>query len=337
MTSLALSAHQSGRVSDALLSVQSSIKDWLAEVTTEMVHIITSDAPLLAQVGRHLITMKGKQFRPTLVLLSSAVDDTPTDRAIAMAAIVELIHLATLVHDDAVDHSVLRRGMPTINALFSHQIAVIMGDFLYSVALTRLAKLEDLAALHVLVDASTQMTIGEMRQLSTLEPLAFSEEDYEFLIRSKTASFMSAACQVGSMCGASRHREALARYGDALGMAFQIIDDLIDYTEATETTGKPTGLDLQEHKVTLPLIAALRTMSPAARRRVEAFFASDTPDEAGVAEMVEIVTEAGGLEYARRRGEEFASQAEAALAPLPPSVAREALLSSITYVMERNA
>ena len=336
MTSLA-TPRRSGPVSGALLSVQAPIKERLAAVVQEMERIIISDAPLLAQVGQHLMMMKGKLFRPTLVLLSSAADDSATDRAVAMAAIVELIHLATLVHDDAVDHSVLRRGMPTINALFSHQIAVIMGDFLYSVALTRLAQLEDLAALHVLVGASTRMTVGEMRQLSVQEPLAFSEEDYEFLIRSKTASLMSAACQVGAMCGAGRHQEALGRYGDALGMAFQIIDDLIDYTEATETTGKPTGLDLHEHKVTLPLIAALRTMSPAARKRVEEFFKSNTPDEAGVAEVIEIVTEAGGLDYARRRGEEFAGRAEQALATIPPSAVRDALSSAITYVMERNA
>lgn len=324
-------------MSDALATIQASIKERLDGVVQEMERIVTGDAPLLAQVGRHLLAMKGKLFRPTLVLLSSATDDTPADEAVPMAAVVELIHLATLVHDDAVDHSVLRRGMPTINALFSHQISVIMGDFLYSVALNRLLALDDVAALRVLVNASTRMTVGELRQLSNTEPLAFSEEDYEFLIRAKTASLISGACQVGALCGAPRHLDALARYGDALGMAFQIADDMIDYTEATETTGKPTGLDLREHKVTLPLIAALRTMSPAARERVEAFFASDTPDDRGVAQVIGIVAEAGGLDYARRRGDEFACRAEEALATLPESVARDALSSSIAYVMERHA
>jgi octaprenyl-diphosphate synthase len=302
-----------------------------------MEDLIIGNAPLLAQAGAHLMTMKGKMFRPTLVLLSSAVDDSQMDTAISMAAVVELIHLATLVHDDAVDHSVLRRGMPTINALFSHQISVIMGDFLYSVALTRLASLQDMAALQVLVNASTQMTIGEMHQLSTIEPLAFSESDYEFLIRSKTASLISAACQVGAMCGAAPHLEALARYGEALGMVFQIADDLIDYTEDTKTTGKPAGLDLRQHKVTLPLIAALQTMPRANRAKVEEFFANDTPDDAEVADLISIVAEEGGLEYARRRGEEFAVQAEAALATLPATVARDALASSISYVMERHS
>jgi len=321
----------------ALAEIQASVRGRLDDVTREMEHIITGDAPLLAQVGQHLMTMKGKMFRPTLVLLSSATDDTPTPRAATMGAVVELIHLATLVHDDAVDHSVLRRGMPTINSLFSHQISVIMGDFLYSVALKRLMALDDMAALRVLVDASTQMTVGEMRQLSTIEPLTFSEGDYEFLIRAKTASLMSAACRVGAMCGAERHTGPLRMYGDALGMAFQIADDLIDYTEVAETTGKPTGLDLREHKVTLPLIAALRTISPAARARVEQFFAAEEPTDAGVAEMVGIVADSGGLDYARRRGREYAAQAAEALDALPETVARQALFSSISYVMERHA
>jgi len=324
-------------ITPVLGQIQAPVRDRLDAVTQEMERIVTGDVPLLAQVGKHLMAMKGKMFRPTLVLLSSAVTDTPDDRASILGAVVELIHLATLVHDDAVDHSVLRRGMPTINSLFSHQISVIMGDFLYSVALTRIVALDDIPALRTLVGASTQMTIGEMRQLSTVEPLTFSEADYEFLIRSKTASLISAACRVGASCGAAAYADALAKYGDALGMAFQIADDLIDYTEATETTGKPTGLDVREHKVTLPLISALRTMSPAARARVDAFFASDEPTDAGVAEVIAIVAEAGGLEYARRKGAEFAEQAADALAGLPDTVARDALFASISYVMERHA
>jgi octaprenyl-diphosphate synthase len=320
-----------------LSDIQAPVRDRIEAVSREMERIVIGDAPLLAQVGQHLMTMRGKMFRPTLVLLASATDDTPNEHAVTLGAVVELVHLATLVHDDAVDHSVLRRGMPTINSLFSHQISVIMGDFLYSVALARLAALDDMRALRALVDASTQMTVGEMRQLSVLEPLTFSEDDYEFLIRAKTASLMSAACRVGAMCGAERHLDTLSRFGDALGMAFQIADDLIDYTEVAETTGKPAGLDLREHKVTLPLIAALRTMSPVARTTVDRFFANDSPTDASVAEIVGIVTEAGGLEYARQRGLEYARHAEAALAELPETVARAALFASISYVMERHA
>ena len=235
-----------------------------------MWRIVATDNPLVTDVNAHLLLAKGKMVRPTLLLLSSNVDGTPEPRATALAAVAELIHLATLVHDDAVDHSVLRRGRPTINALFSHQVSVIMGDFLYSRALSELVRLGDMEPLAVFTGASNALTLGEMRQLGALDALAFSEQDYDTLIESKTASLFAAACEVGALCGAQRHRKALTTFGQRLGMAFQVADDLLDYTEAQETTGKPTGLDLREHKVTLPLIFALRTMSPAARRRVDA-------------------------------------------------------------------
>jgi octaprenyl-diphosphate synthase len=212
-----------------------------------------------------------------------------------------------------------------------------MGDFLYSRALSELVRLGDMEPLAVFTAASNALTLGEMRQLAALDALAFSESDYDTLIESKTASLFAAACEVGSLCGARRHRKALTRFGQRLGMAFQVADDLLDYTEAQETTGKPTGLDLKEHKVTLPLIFALRTMSPGARRRVDALFANPEPDEAIIAEVVEIVREEGGLEYARRRGEDFAQEAEEALAELPDSVYRSSLADSIGYVMDRRS
>jgi octaprenyl-diphosphate synthase len=265
------------------------------------------------------------------------VDGGSEPRATTLAAVAELIHLATLVHDDAVDHSVMRRGRPTINALFSHQVSVIMGDFLYSRALSELVRLGDMEPLAVFTAASNALTLGEMRQLAALDALAFSEEDYDTLIESKTASLFAAACEVGSLCGAQRYRAPLTRFGQRLGMAFQVADDLLDYTEDQETTGKPTGLDLREHKVTLPLIAALRTMSPAARMRVDVLFADPNPDDGLIAEVVEIVREQGGLEYARHRGEEFAQEAEEALGALPESEYRSALAEAIGYVMDRRS
>jgi octaprenyl-diphosphate synthase len=330
-------APDSSSEKDTLRRIQASIKDTLDDVTAEMSASVLRDAPLLAQMGQHLMAMRGKMFRPTLVLLCSATENRSERQAVTLAAAVELIHLATLVHDDAVDHSVLRRGMPTLNSLFTHQISVIMGDFLYSIALTKLVTLGDIDALRALTRASTEMTIGEMRQLAVNDSLAFSEDDYYALIRSKTASLMSAACECGALAGARGHRDTLMRFGDALGMAFQIADDLIDYTEAQETTGKPTGLDLKEHKVTLPLIAALRVMTPGERKRVEALFANENPADAEVAGVISIVAANGGLDYARQKGVLFAEQAREALSGLPETVAREALFESISYVMERHA
>jgi len=262
-------ANSSPSLADTLRQIQTPVQEGLREVIAEMWRIVATDNPLVSDVNAHLLLAKGKMVRPTLLLLSSSVDGSPEPRATTLAAVAELIHLATLVHDDAVDHSVMRRGRPTINGLFSHQVSVIMGDFLYSRALSDLVRLGDMAPLAVFTNASNALTLGEMRQLAALDALAFSEDDYDTLIESKTASLFAAACEVGSLCGAQRHRNALTRFGQRLGMAFQVADDLLDYTEAQETTGKPTGLDLREHKVTLPLIFALRKMPTAARRRVD--------------------------------------------------------------------
>lgn len=299
--------------------------------------IVASELPLVGQVSAHLLAMRGKLFRPTLLLLSSEVAETPEEKAVTLAASLELIHLATLVHDDAVDHSALRRGMPTVNALFSHQISVIMGDFLYSTALTHLVGLGDLAALQALTRASTEMTLGEMRQLAVTDPLNFTEREYDDLIRSKTASLMRTACQLGAIAGARDYYGPLGNFGENLGMAFQITDDLLDYREVKETTGKPSGLDLREHKVTLPLIHALREMSPPSRSEVERLFAGEGASDDDITKVVQIVAEAGGFEYARQRGEEFAERAHDALGKLPDTVARDSLSASISYVMERHS
>ncbi len=320
-----------------LQAIQLPIRAKLDDVSRAMSRIVSSDLPLVGQVSAHLLAMRGKMFRPTLLLLSSEVADEPTDQAVTLAATLELIHLATLVHDDAVDHSVLRRGMPTVNALFSHQVSVIMGDFLYSTALTHLVALGDLEALQALTRASTEMTLGEMRQLAVTDPLRFSESEYYDLIRSKTASLMRAACELGALSGARRYRDALASYGENLGMAFQIADDLLDYREEKETTGKPSGLDLREHKVTLPLIHALRGMSSSSRQEVERLFDAETADDGEIASVMRIVEENGGFDYARQRGEEFAERAHDALSDLPDTVARRSLSASISYVMERHS
>jgi octaprenyl-diphosphate synthase len=321
----------------ALREIQEPVAGRLEDVVAEMRRVVTAELPLIEQVSGHLLQMRGKMFRPTLALLASETAGTPQPRVVTLAAVVELMHLASLVHDDSVDHSAMRRGLPTVNSLFSHQVSVIMGDFLYSRALEALVAMEDLGLLRVLTGVSTQLTIGEMRQLAAVDALAFSEADYEALIQAKTASLLSAACETGAMCGAAQHRDALRRYGERLGMAFQVADDILDYTETAAVTGKPSGLDLREHKVTLPLIAALPRLSAAARGRVEALLASEAPSDEQIADVVRLVTEAGGIESARRRGEQFAHEAEEALEGLPDTPARTALADAILYVMDRRS
>lgn len=318
-----------------LQDLQAPVAGQLEAVLEELQRIVWSDFPLITEVNHHLLQMRGKMFRPTLLLLASQATGGLDDRAATMAAVVELIHLATLVHDDSVDHSVTRRGMPTVNALFSHQISVIMGDYLYSRAVIELVRMGDLEPLRVMARVTNEMTIGEMRQLLAHEPLTFTEADYDLLIRSKTASLLSGACEVGALRADPDSRGALKRFGANLGMAFQIVDDLLDYTEPESVTGKPSGSDLREHKVTLPLIRALPRFTPAERAEVDRLMQTGAPSDAQIARVVEAVARAGGLEYARVRAQEFAELAEGELEIIPPGQATEALRASITYVLER--
>lgn len=318
-----------------LASLQASLLPRLEQVRRELRRIIESDFGLIADVNGHLLQMQGKMLRPTMLLLAEEASGAQDERAEIHGAVIELIHLATLVHDDSVDHSVLRRGMPTINALFSHQVSVIMGDYLYSRAVVELTRLGDIEPLRVLSRVTNEMTVGEMRQLMAHDPLEFSEDAYDLLIRSKTASLLSGACEVGALRAGARERMALRRFGETLGMAFQIVDDLLDYTEEEAVTGKPSGNDLREHKVTLPLIHALQRMSPEGRRDVSALMAASQPSEEQIATVIARVTETGGLDYARQRAARLAEQAEQELDALPPSQARETLRDCITYVLDR--
>ncbi len=319
----------------SLADLQADLHENLEGVRSQIGRAIAADFALIGDVNSHLLRMQGKMLRPTLLFLVNRASGSLDDRVVRLAAVVELIHLATLVHDDSVDHSVLRRGMPTINSLFSHQVSVIMGDYLYSRAVIELVNLADLKPLEVLGRVTNEMTIGEMRQLLAHDPLTFSEESYDLLIRAKTASLMSGACECGALRASQEVRLAMARFGNALGMAFQIVDDLLDFTEVEAVTGKPTGHDLKEHKVTLPLIYALPRLTGPERSDVTALMATPDPTPEQVARVVEHVRAAGGLEYARARAQRLADEAAAELQCLPPSPDRELLRATVTFVMER--
>jgi octaprenyl-diphosphate synthase len=332
-----MSAPTARPISQVLNDIQAPVRDRLDQIVPAMVEIMAVDVPQVQEVNKHLLKMRGKLFRPTLALLSSAIEGNADPRAVKLAASIELMHLATLVHDDSVDHSVLRRGLPTVNSVFSHEISVIMGDLLYSRALGQLVRLGDIEIVKILTDVTSELAIGEMRQLAAIERLGFTEDAYLKMIRAKTASLLSAACETGAICGAPSYRQAMARYGDRLGTAFQIADDILDYTENSSVTGKPGGLDLKEHKVTLPLIAALPKLSSAGRAVIDKLFATEEPSDAQVAQVVSVVAEAGGIDAARRRGDQVLQEAEEVVAGLPESSVRASLADAIAYVMERRS
>lgn len=324
------------RSDPSLESIREPVRERVAEIDGCIAEIVASDFGAVERVNAYLLSMRGKLLRPTLLLLSNEIGGSSSREAVRLGALVELVHLATLVHDDAVDHSVRRRGEPTINSRWSHQVAVIMGDYLYSRAVTEIARMGRIEAIEILAGAANRMAVGEMRQLVSHEALDFSEEDYDRLCACKTASLLAASCDLGQLFGSGEYREPLATFGFELGMAFQITDDLLDYTASSSTTGKPVGQDLREHRVTLPLIAALRAMGDAERRRVSELFDDAAPSSEHVEEVQELVSRRGGLTYARDRAAAHLEEARGQLAMLPESEARTALERSTVYVEKRS-
>jgi len=318
-----------------LADLQAPVRGRLDEVGKELRRLVVSDFHLIEEVNEHLLFLKGKLFRPTLLLLSASVGTEPQDDSVTLAAVVELVHLATLVHDDAVDHSVLRRGQPTVNALWTHQVAIIMGDYLYSRGVTELTRLRKMDALAVLARAANEMSIGEMRQLTSYDALDFTEGDYYRLIAAKTASLMSAACEIGALAGEHEYREALARFGHNLGMAFQIADDLLDYTGTVAVTGKPTGHDLRERKVTLPLVGAMANADESELAKIREFFTRVDPSDAEIQDIIDLTGRLGGLEYARSQARRYADMARASLVGLDEGPALDALRDSVSYAVDR--
>lgn len=320
-----------------LESLQGPLDGGLDRVMDHIRDVVLSDFGGMDEVNDYLLTVRGKLFRPTLTLLSNHVGGRPDARAESLAAVVELVHLATLVHDDAVDHSVLRRGQPTINALWTHQVAIIMGDYLYSRAVAEMARVGVMEAVGIIGAAASSMSVGEMRQLTSYDALDFSEEDYDRLIAAKTASLMAAACEIGAVVGVPEFREPLKRFGHNLGMAFQIADDLLDYTGTAAETGKPSGHDLRERKVTLPLLAALRHATETELAEVRAMFGTARePHDEEILRVMEIVEARGGLDYARGRAASFAAAAEEALSEVADDEARRGLQACVTYATRRS-
>ncbi|MFW6192715.1 MAG: polyprenyl synthetase family protein [Gemmatimonadota bacterium] len=315
-----------------LQSLKAPVEDRLDDVRGRIAEMVSCEFDRLHEVADYLLGMEGKLIRPTLLLLADQVEGRRSPEAAVLGAVVELVHVATLVHDDAVDHSVRRRGRPAVNARWTHQVAIILGDFLYSRAVTESCRVDSVEAIELLASAANRMTVGEMRQLTSHDALAFGEEDYYRLCESKTASLMAAACELGALFGAPDRREALRGYGRELGMAFQITDDLLDYTASPFETGKPSGQDLREHKVTLPLIAVLPELDGSERERVEALFGDPEPSDEGVAGVIELVERKGGLEYARERAAEHLERARSRISGLSDRPSVRALRRATHFV-----
>ena len=312
------------------------IKDELEAFHRYFRGAMKSDMGLLDSLVRYLLRSKGKQLRPMLVLLSAKVCGDITETTYRGAALVELLHTATLVHDDVVDHSEKRRGRFSINALWKNKIAVLFGDFLLSRGLLLALEHKDYDLLHTMSSAVRRMSEGELLQVEKARKLDVSEDLYFRIISDKTASLISACTAAGavSVTDDPEVRSKMSELGEQLGIAFQIRDDLFDY--GVEDVGKPLGIDLKDRKLTLPLIYTLQKASPETKREIIRLVRKGKVSNADVKRIGKIVEEHGGLSYARAQMTQYADRARSIAVSFPPGDARDALERLIEYTIHRS-
>lgn len=295
-----------------------------------------SDVPLVNQIAEYIIGAGGKRIRPVLVLLTANAFGYKGTHHHDLAAVVEFIHTATLLHDDVVDESSLRRGQKTANALFGNAASVLVGDFIYSRAFQMMVSVGNMRIMEILADATNVIAEGEVLQLLNMHDPDVTEERYLQVIRSKTAKLFEAAAQLGALvAGApSNAVDAAAEYGRSLGTAFQLIDDVLDYSGDAASIGKNVGDDLREGKPTLPLIYLLQNGTPQQRKLVRACI--ENGDEDHFEDILSAITESGALSYTKNKAEQAAEQATNAIAILPNSPFKDSLLQLSLFAVDRN-
>jgi len=309
----------------------------LKAIEEEMTRHLMSEVIMIPTVSRYLIASGGKRFRPMLLILCAKLCGYQGPRSIPLACTLEFIHTATLLHDDVVDRAFMRRGMASANSVWGNGASVLVGDFLFTKSFSLIVKDGNLHILDVVSQATTRMAEGEVMQLVKMGNPAITEEDYYYVVINKTAYLISAACQIGAVLGgASPAKEkALAEFGRNLGIAFQLMDDTLDYISAEEELGKTIGKDLSEGKITLPLIQTLKTCSPKDREFLTQIIKEPDNREADLKAVMELVKKSAGIEYTLRQAENFVNQATSALSDFPSGQEKEALLILAEYTIRR--
>ena len=296
---------------------------------------MTSNVPLLEKITYYIVHRRGKQMRPMFVFLSAKTAGQVTEGSYVAASLIELLHTATLVHDDVVDDSNERRGFFSVNALWKNKIAVLVGDFLFMKGFIKALEKNEYDLIHIVADAVKLMSEGELLQIEKARRLDIDEAVYYEIIKGKTASLIAAACGAGarSVTEDIEAVEKMRLFGEKIGMAFQIRDDLFDF--GTADVGKPLGIDIKEKKMTLPLIYALNNASKADKRRIINIVKRHNEDKKKVAEVIDFVRKSGGLEYAQKAMYRFREEAFEILHQFPDSEYRQALEELVIFVTER--
>ncbi|HZP92753.1 MAG TPA: octaprenyl diphosphate synthase [Burkholderiales bacterium] len=317
-------------------NITSLIADDMRAVDAVIRERLHSDVVLIRQVAEYIIGSGGKRLRPALVVLAAGACGYRGTAHHQLAAVIEFIHTATLLHDDVVDDSAMRRGRATANATFGNPASVLVGDFLYSRAFQMMVEIQSMRVMQVLAEATNTIAEGEVLQLLNVGNPEVGEQDYLRVIRSKTAKLFEAAGRLGAILAGSARgvEDALGAYGMHLGTAFQVVDDVLDYSGDLAQTGKNLGDDLAEGKVTLPLIYAMRNGSPHQRGLIEAAIAHGGRAEFGP--VLQAVRDCGALDYARDQARSESQRAAQHLASLPRSNYKESLLELAAFAASRN-
>jgi octaprenyl-diphosphate synthase len=315
------------------------IANELIQVEVEFERQARSNVQVIDYLGDYLRRSGGKRVRPALTILSTYAvgGDGARYNTIRMATVMEFLHTATLVHDDVIDKADMRRKRPTVNALYGNETAVLLGDWLYMSAFETSLAERSLPVLDILTSVTRKMTEGELLQLTLLGDAALSEAQYFDVLKRKTAYLFSASCEIGAILGGASEKQqaALRDYGLYLGTAFQLIDDLLDFTSSEEALGKAAGADLLGGKVTLPLIY-LRDAEPKSLEMVQTVLREGKYGSVKQEDLLEAITRTGALEQARARADEYAEEARAALDHLPDSEYSDSLRALPTYILDRD-
>ncbi|MDT3738676.1 MAG: polyprenyl synthetase family protein [Candidatus Kapabacteria bacterium] len=300
--------------------------------------LLQTKVSLLNLILKYVTSKKGKQLRPVLVFLSAQASGAINQRTYVGAALVELLHTATLIHDDVVDEASERRGLASINSKWNNKIAVLIGDFLLSKGLISAIEAGETDFLGVTSKAVRRMSEGELLSIDKSRSIAIDEETYYRIISDKTASLLSTCCEIGAMSTSDNpdYIESMREYGEAIGIAFQIRDDIFDYTSRSSLIGKPVGNDIKEKKITLPLIYALNNSTDKEKSAIIKLIKRGKLKKAEVSTVIEFVQSKNGIQYAEQSARKYIDMAKVALNVFPESPAKESLLRFTEFVMKRD-
>ena len=303
----------------------------------EFENALNSEVRLINSISKYMIRNRGKNIRPILTILSARLCGEPTINSYRAAAMMELLHIATLIHDDVVDDATLRRGRPSINRVWKNKISVLMGDFILSKALINMIGLKDFDALEQISSTAEKLSAGEILQIEKSITRSMTEDVYFEMISQKTASLIATSCELGAITTTKKEKDRQATYsfGENLGMAFQIKDDLFDILGNENDTGKNNGGDVKRNMATLPLIYSKNNISRAGYRELKKLLDVKKKSRSVISKIGQIIEEAGGIEYARKKLDEFSQKAIESILPYPDTPIRQSMLDLVNFNASR--